>query len=40
MSASTAKKRTALQDHGGLLLCAGLLAFAFYVHRARETAGR
>lgn len=31
-------KRTFLQNNGGLLICAALLGFAFYVHRARAAA--
>ena len=35
MSTSTKKKRGVLDDYGGLLICAALLGFAFYVNKAR-----
>lgn len=38
MSTSTKtakKKRGVLDDYGGLMICAALLGFAFYVNKAR-----
>lgn len=32
-------KRTFVQEHGGLLICAALLGFALWVNRARAAAG-
>lgn len=38
MSASKSAPK-GIENYGGLLLCAGLLAFAFYVNRSVKAAG-